>query len=346
MSAACASALLLAGCTGGGDEPKPEASTAPITLRVGTADNQDRPSGRAILEFAREVQTSSGGKLTIQPVWEASGPDVRDWDQVVERMVVGGQLDLGMVPTRSFDTEGVTSFQALQAPFLVTSDALLDRVLTSDMASDMMTGLDGHGIKGLTVIPEGLRHPFGFHKPLLTPGDFAGTTIRTPRSESGYALFRALGARPDDLTGDAVTKALDDGSLGGYDNGYVLAANLPAPATATGNLTLYPKANALVINQKAFDKLPQDQREILTVAAIRTRDMMISSRRDDAAEAQIFCSGGGKVVLASAADLRRFDDVAKTLWADLERDAPTRKLIEEIKAVKTGAPPATAPCGT
>jgi TRAP-type C4-dicarboxylate transport system substrate-binding protein len=160
-------------------------------------------------------------------------------------------------------------------------------------------------------------------------------------------LFRALGAKPDDLTGDAVINALNDGSLGGYDNSYALASNLPAKATATGNLTLFPKANVFVINQKTLDRLPADQQAMLTAAATRTRAKMISDRPGDAVQAKQFCADGGKVVLATAAQLRRFDDIAKPLYADLVRDPATSKLVEEIRAQKAGAgaPPAVAPCG-
>jgi TRAP-type C4-dicarboxylate transport system substrate-binding protein len=284
-----------------------------ISLRAGTNDDASRPSGRAIVEFAAQVRSVSGGKLSVEPVWEAAGPEVRNWDQVVARKVVNGELDLGMIPARSWDTEGVTTFQALQAPFVVTSDTLLNRVT----------------------------------KPLLAPEDFAGKTIRTPRSESGYALFRALGAKPDDLTGDAVINALHDGSLAGYDNGYALASNLPAKATATGNLTLYPKANVLVINQKTLDKLPADQQAILANAAMRTQAKMVADRPGDIAEAQKFCADGGTVVLTTAAQLRRFGEIAKPLYADLQRDPAANKLLKEIQALKKeiGAPATATPCG-
>jgi TRAP-type C4-dicarboxylate transport system substrate-binding protein len=340
-------ALFLGGCSGGNDDPAPAVSMAAIVLHAGTADDSSRPSAQAILEFAAQVRSRSGGKLIVEPVWEASGQDVRDWDQVVARKVTGGELDLGMIPARSWDTEGITSFQALQAPFLVTSDALLDQATTGDLAAAMLAGLDGHGVKGLTLIPEGLRHPFGFAKPLVAPADFAGKTIRTPRSQSGYALFKALGAKPDDLTGNEVTEALDNGSLAGYDNGYALAANLPAKATATGNLTFFPKANVFVINQKTLDTLPADQRAMLADAATRTREKMISERASDAAQAEQFCASGGKVVTVTDAQLRQFDEIAKPLYADLHRDPATRKLIEEIRALKKslGASPAAKRCG-
>ncbi len=95
FSAVCMVALVCAGCNTGGDGPEPDRSTAAITLHAGTADDASRPSAQAIVEFAAQVRSLSGGKLIIEPVWEASGQDVRNWDQVVARKVVSGQLDLG-----------------------------------------------------------------------------------------------------------------------------------------------------------------------------------------------------------------------------------------------------------
>jgi TRAP-type C4-dicarboxylate transport system substrate-binding protein len=346
-SSACLATVLLAGCTSGGDDPAPVVSTTAVTLQVGTPDDSSRPSGRAIMEFAAQLAALSGGKLLVKAVWEAAPPEARAWDQTVAERVISGDLEMGVIPARSWDTEGVTTFQALQAPYLVDSDALLDQVAVGDTATEMLAGLNGHGVKGLTLIPEGLRHPFGFAEPLVAPADFAGKTIRTPRSKSGYAQFEALGAKPDDLTGDAVTEALDDGSLAGYDNGYALSGNLPAKATATGNLTLFPKINVLVVNQQTFDKLPADQQAVLAEAATRTRDKMIPAREGDVAQGEKFCASGGKVVVTTASRLREFEKTAEPLYADLRRDPVSGKLLTEIQALKAkaGAGPAVTPCG-
>ncbi len=32
-----------------------------------------------------------------------------------------------------------------------------------------MSGLDEAGVVGLALVPEGLRHPFGYERPLLGP---------------------------------------------------------------------------------------------------------------------------------------------------------------------------------
>jgi TRAP-type C4-dicarboxylate transport system substrate-binding protein len=96
---------------------------------------------------------------------------VRAWDQRVAQMVSDGDLDMGMIPARAWDTEGVTTLQALQAPFLITSDESLDEIVQSDLQKRLLAGLDAADVVGLALVPEGLRHPAGFDGPLLSVKD-------------------------------------------------------------------------------------------------------------------------------------------------------------------------------
>ena len=60
------------------------------------------------------MEALSDGQLLIEPIWHAGGdPFPANADQVVARMVVNGQLDMGIIPARAWDTEGVTSLRAL-----------------------------------------------------------------------------------------------------------------------------------------------------------------------------------------------------------------------------------------
>src|SRR3954447_648752 len=140
LAFACA---VFAGCFGGtGAANKAGSVTGPVTLRVATDDPGDRPGSNALEELARRVRDLSDGTVRLQIVLNAGG-DGSDWDQNVARKVTAGDVDIGLVPARAWDTEGITTLRALSAPFLITSDQLLDDVVTSDLADDLMSGLDG-----------------------------------------------------------------------------------------------------------------------------------------------------------------------------------------------------------
>ena len=167
---------LTSGCGSNADtSSKAGGEAAPITLRVGTDDGPGRPAADQISEFASQVKQLSDGAIIIEPVWQADGPQHRDWDQLVARMVVNGELDMGMIPARAWDTEGVTSLRSLNAPFLINSEEFMATVVSADIATEMLTGLDSIGITGLALVPESMRQVFSFGEPLLTPQQFRGS---------------------------------------------------------------------------------------------------------------------------------------------------------------------------
>lgn len=324
----------LAACTSGSSGNKAGGDAGPVTLRIGTDDYLGRPSANAIQQFAQQVKARSGGQLNIEPVWQAAGQDVDDWDQAVARMVKDGRLDLGMIPTRAWDTEGVTSLRALHAPFLVTSDALADQIVVADLAGEMMAGLDKAGVTGLALLPESLRHPFGFGRALLSPKDYVAKTFRTARSELGEATISALGAKPDDLVGEAGVEAIRAGKVVGTDTGFLLAESLQAPAIATANVTFTTKVNSLVINSKVMSNLAPAAKKALHDAASATQDWVLDHRVTEAEAARVYCSEGGTIVAASDADLAALQRAVQPVYDQLERDAATKRLLDRIRELK------------
>ena len=294
---AVAIVVAVAGCTGATGGTKAGGQAAPVVLRIGTDDFLGRPAADQIEEFARQVKELSGGTVRIQPVWNAAGATGDDdWDQKVARLVVAGELDMGLIPARAWDTEGVTTLRALNAPFLITSDELAAEVASSELAGSMLAGLDPVGVTGLALLPEGLRHVFSFGEPLLTPGDFKGELVRVSASDTTYATFAALGATPDDVT--ANFDAISNGQVAAAESSYAGASGLAEPSTGVSNVTLFPKYNSLVINTAAWAELPTEQQAALREAAQRTRGWSIDTLPDEASAAAAFCRAGGRVVTA------------------------------------------------
>lgn len=349
MAMFCAvGAVAVTGCSQTGQSTKAGGSTAPVTLRLGTNDASTAPIARAIKTFAAQVEKRSGGELVIEPVWAVNETEVPDWDQRVARMVVSGDLDMGLIPARAWDTEGVGSLRALSAPLLLTSQPLVDKVVRSDVAEDALAGLDTAGVTGLALFPEGLRHVFSFGDPLVTPEDFNGTTIRTPRSDTGYAMFRAWGAGADDILGEAFDEGASTGSVAGADSTFARADGLPGPpTTVAANFTTSANLNSLVIQTKALEGLTSAHADLLREAAGATRDAVRTDPPDEAALAQDFCAAGGRVVAASAADLSALERASRPVYAELDRDPVTKRMLERILQMKAdvASPAPIAPCG-
>jgi hypothetical protein len=234
---------------------------------------------------------------------------------------------MGNIPSRAFDTEGVTSLRALNAPFLITTDELLDEVVTSDLADDMVSGLDEIGLVGLALLPEGLRHSFGFTQDLLGPADYEGGIIRAAASATTAAVFEALGAT-------VVDSEIDQGLQIGMESAYVY----DPVGTSVGNVVLFPKVNVLVVNAEVFSRLSGSQKEILEQAASETLNWSVASRIGDAAAAEEWCAGGGRIVTADGQALAALRDAVEPVYQQLRADQLTAELIDQIEEIKTSLP--------
>jgi TRAP-type transport system periplasmic protein len=348
LTAGLAFVLVLGACGGddGGDvTATPVDAGDPITLRMGTDDGPGRRAADQIEHFAGEVADLSGGELLIEPVWHAAGRGIPDWDQEVARMVVDGELEMGMIPTRAWDTEGVSSLRALNAPFLVTSDEHMAAIATSDLAGEMLEGLEPVGITGLALVPESLRRLLWFDESPGDPDDLGGRTVRAPRSDTAYAVIAALGGDPADLVGgpgDAFADGIESGEVAAAESAFWLGGSLPVPTTGHAGAVLYPKLNSIVVNTEVFDELSSAHRDVLRDAATRTVDWAISTNPSDAEDAEAYCRSGGRVVAGGwDADA---EAAARSVYDDLETHKVTKEMIDEIRSLDEGAGSPPAPC--
>src|SRR5262249_4829629 len=129
-----------------------------------------------IAPFLDRLAELSGGsiRLDVENKWERQNPSA---DADVIKAMQANRADLAVVPARAWHAVGVTSFDALIAPFAIDSMALQAKVLTSDVASDMLPAVEKLGLKGLGILPGSLRRPTGITKTFTGPQDFAGARI-------------------------------------------------------------------------------------------------------------------------------------------------------------------------
>jgi TRAP-type transport system periplasmic protein len=312
-----------------------------ITLRLGIADPQGRPSQAYLEEFIAQVKTLSNGKITIEPTWEAGVNTTPTFEQGVAKAMVEGQYDLGLAASRAWDSVGVTSLQPLQAPFLINNDAISEAVAASDIATQMLEGMSTAGVVGLTLWPDVLNHTmsFDFEKPFLSPEDFAGKTIRIIGSNITTAMYDAFG-------GTAIVKEdwvadVDAGLIQGTELGLAQGFALPARAVVVGNVVYYPKYHVLVANSASFERLSANQQNILREAASVIQKRAIAEHPKEIDAATAFCKdGAGDIVLASDEQVTAFEEAAQPIYALIEQDPKNAEFIAAIRELKANTQPA------
>ena len=329
--AAAALLAVAAGCGGSdGDKAGGSSPDKPLVL---TLESEDDASLTGAPEFAAAVERVSNGSMRIRFVYAGRGTETYFEKGVVED-VRDGRAQLGIGDARVWDTMGVTSFQALLAPFLVDSLALERRVLESSVASRMLEGVEPAGLVGIALLPGPLRSPFGITHLLLRPEDYRGATIGTRPSGLARRALGALGASQEVYV---------PGSVAGLDGMESNAKSIDYngwEGALTANVVLWPKPYTIFMNRHAFDALTSEQQEILLDAGRETIASELDDVARDTAEAlSAACAGGAlTLVTASAADRASLRRAVQPVYDELERDPETKEQIADIIRMRAGEP--------
>lgn len=318
-----------------------------VSLTLGIADQPGRFSFDLARDFADRVERATGGAVVVTPV---AAPDTteRRYNQLLANAVVEGAYDLGLVQAHAWDALGVDSLSALYVPLLVDSDDLVDEIATGPIAADLLAGLTGAGVEPLALMPGGLRHVVGVHAPFDSLPDFDGAGLRVPYSEATWAIFEALGARPDDPNSTDVEAALRSGELTGFDSMFRLADAFVDAAAIAADITPYPHAFTLVAHPAALGGLDSRTRKQLRQAAFDTASWSADTRPPDAAEAAALCARapGVTVTLAGHEAIAEIERAVAPFARELRTDPLVDDLATRIEVLKAKLPkpPPTAPC--
>lgn len=348
-------ALVLAACTKPNTADTTDTSSDPIATSAQTSTNDSTgedesepitllmasPYGSfnytpAVGLFVDNVEELSAGNLAIVTN-HSFGNFEPDAEQKVVQAVAAGDVDLAWVGTRVFDTLGVTSFQALHAPFLVDSYALQQAVIDSDIPSQMLEGLDELGVIGLALLAGGLRHPIAVENPILDVNDWAGITVQHFRSTVQSDTITALGSEPSDVGPGGRDTGIADGSIHAIENTlltYVINSMWTMTPYLTTNVTLWPETTVLLANPETLAGLTSVQAGWLEEAAESAAARSVELHDVDADLAAEACEKGARFAEASEEELAALRDATEPVYDQLRSDPLTAELIDQIQEMK------------
>jgi TRAP-type transport system periplasmic protein len=339
---AVTAAMTVAGCSVGGESGADKAGglREPLVLRLANTNGQ-LDFTPTVAAFVDRVEELSGGDLRIEPVNEW-GDFASDAERQVVTDVAAREVDLGWVGTRVFDTLHVKSFQALTAPMLIDSYALESAVIESGITEQMMRGLDGLGVAGLGVLPDGLRKPSGVSGPIVSPADWQGITFGTLSSNEQGEAIRALGATPEQAFGNNREQRLQNGTLQGFETSIWIHEHNPAltglAPYMTSNVTLWPQMDVLLANPARLEALTAEQRGWLKEAARDAASRSAVLAATDGRALTDSCMAGARYAEASDADLAALRRAFRPVYAGLRRQGSTREFLARIEALKQSTP--------
>lgn len=359
LVAVAAVVALASGCggdppTGTTNAPTGEATTtAPpgtrgttTTLRVGFVTGLDHPYGIALQRFARDVLKVSGGRVGVElaPTY-AGGNDLTLLDDMR-----AGRIAAGSVSAAAWQSAGVTSFLALQMPFLVSDYALERAVLESPMAAQMLTGTDAIGLVGLAIHEGGLRKPAAVDGCLLALDDWRGVTMRSVQSDLLSQSIRALGATPVEMPLSEVRDAMQAGRLDALEANVGLVYSLglyDVLRCMSGNVNLWPFPTVLAINRDAWNALSPAERGWVRRAAraVPGASIDILTNPQSTVVRDLCRDGRGYFFFGQATpgELRALRGAVQPVYDRYLATQPTGGFIRRIERMKSAMPPAPPP---
>jgi len=305
-------------------------------------NNGDAPA--QLTDWIKQVHELSHGSIEIdvKDDWRHGEPD---YEARTVQDVKHGNVDLAWAGARVMDRVGVTSFQALLAPMLVDSYTLEASVFQDGIPAQMLTGVSAAGVVGVGVLPGPMRKMLGIAKPFLAPADFAGARIADQDSALTQLTLHTLGATAVPVPGGAKLRGVD-----GYEQQLESIAGNRYDTTAkftTANLNLWPRPLVIIMGKAAWAKLAEPQRDTLEKAVDAALQPAIdASRQEDQQALPVLCRGGMELPTALPQQLDALRAAVDPVYAALQRDASTKKWLDQIQALKEQlqADPETASC--
>jgi TRAP-type C4-dicarboxylate transport system substrate-binding protein len=343
--AAAVAVAALAGLTACSAQPISKAGSTghgPQSIVLQMPDGSD-PDG---LYLAQDIAKLSHGALKITIDSKTYNSEVPANEARLTADVRAGRVSFAYQPARDWAAAGVPGFQALMAPFGVTTVAASQRVAASPVAATVLGQLSADGVVGVGLIAGEPRQILSV-RPLFTQPQFAGQKIRIVDNPQMAALVTALGAQPvQRMPSNKVNAPLRTGSVAGVETSpFFIAEN--AYQNSAPYLTSYaviPKFETLVASKKAWAALPPAGQAAMRQAVADTRRHSGHLADREAQELTQLCGQGVVLDRPTAAQLGALAQSTATAGPASAAAAAVERQIKALPGTgaqpsATGAPP-------
>jgi tripartite ATP-independent transporter DctP family solute receptor len=236
---------------------------APIQLKAGTAAGGDSPHNEAFYEVAKAMDQKSKGRIKLEVV-------------IGNALAKGEGAHLEGAQIGSIDVVGIGSapiggmfeplYQALDLPFFWTSREQIWKVMDGPVGQELLKKMEGKGVKGFCFAGGwGFRNMMSNKRPIFTPDDMKGQTIRVQESPTYIAFIKALGANPVPMPYFEIYLAMKQGTIDGMElPSFTLTSDKFHEVTKYYSLTRhsYPPI-AYFMNTKRYQSLAPDLQKVV-----------------------------------------------------------------------------------
>lgn len=236
---------------------------ADYTLKLGHVANEEHVWHKAFEQFAQNVDEKSKGRLNIE-IYPNS-------QLGAERDVISG-IQLGTVDmTMSGETlqNWAPKAALLAVPYALRDSEHLAKVANGEIGQSIEKEITARtGLVPIAWFERGARN-LTSNKPVKTPDDLKGMTVRVPNVPIFVSVWSKLGAKPTPMAFSEVFTALQQGTVDAQENPLSLIKSASFfEVQKYVNKTEHVRSWIYVlIGQQQLNKLPKDLQEILLQSA-------------------------------------------------------------------------------
>ena len=308
----------------------------PILIKFSHVVARDTPKGQAAEKFKElaEARTNGRVKVEIYP----NSQLFKDKEEL-EALQMGSVQMLAPI-TSKFGPMGVREFEALDLPYLFTSEAALHKVTNGPIGQGLLRKLEPKGIVGLAYWDNGFR-VLSANKPLRKPADMKGLKMRINSSKVNQAIMQSVGALPQTMAFSEVYQALETGVVDGTDgniSNLFTQKQFEVQKYVIDTRHTY-SGYAVVANKKFWDGLPPDIRATLTsvMKEVTEYNNVVASKDAFDAWRAIKASGKTEVYVPTEAERAAWMS-AMVPVQDAMAPRVGKELVDAIRAAVAGIP--------
>jgi len=240
------------------------AQTAPqYVWKAGTVTSGGNPLNDAMEQFAKQLGERSRGRIKV---------DVH----IANALAKGEGAHLEGVQLGTIDVVAIGSapvggmfeplYQALDLPFLWSTREQVWKVMDGPLGQELLKKMESKNLKAFCFGGGwGFRNMMSNKRPIFTPEDMKGQTIRVQESPTYVAMMKAMGANPVPMAYVEVYLAMKQGTIDGMElPSFTLTSDKFQEVTKYYSLTRhsYPPI-AWFMNLKKYQALPGDVQKMV-----------------------------------------------------------------------------------
>lgn len=303
------------------------AMAADYTIKFAHSLSTSEPAHLAAEYFAKNVTERSGGRLEIEVF---PGEQLGSGKEVNEMIRQGANVMNLTDP--GYLSDFVPDVGVLNGPYLLKKPEEFKKILESDWYEEIDAKLQEAGFRVVSFNGLfGARHVIA-DKPVRTPADIEGMTVRVPPNQMWIATFEAMGARPTTVNWSEVYSALSQNVVAAAEAplGSLWGSKLfetRKTVSMTGHFLAF---TSFVASEDYFDSLPEDLQTILLEEGEKAGDYMTKLTLEKQAEYMKKFEAEG-VTFVTDVDVEAFQDATASVYGAFPDWTPG--LHERISAI-------------